>query len=74
MRFNQPPTEEWEEAIEFITNIIIDLVNEKLYDNPKITTRHLYNGFTKEIDYNSEKRDIFSQDEVMYEPTGNLPF
>ena len=74
MRFNQHPTEEWEEAIEFITNIIIDLVNEKLYDNPKITTRHLYNGFTKEIDYNSEKQDIFNQVEVMYEPTGNLPF
>jgi len=74
MRFNEHPTEEWGKAIEFITNIIIDLVNEKLYDNPRITTRHLYNGFTKEIDYNSEKQDIFSQDEVMYEPTGNLPF
>tara|TARA_Y100000034_G_scaffold89275_1_gene107385 strand:- start:3002 stop:4714 length:1713 start_codon:yes stop_codon:yes gene_type:complete len=63
LRFNQPPTEEWEEVIEFITNIIIDLVNEKLYDNPKITTRHLYNGFTKEIDYDEVK-----DNDLLFEP------
>ena len=63
LRFNQPPTEEWEEVIEFITNIIIDLVNEKLYDNPKITTRHLYNGFTKEIDYDEVK-----ENDLLFEP------
>ena len=80
MKFNQEPTEEWGKAIEFITNIIIDLVNEKLYDNPKITTRHLYNGFTKEIDYNTEKiRLPFFEEERnwntrIYEPVGDLPF
>tara|TARA_R110001592_G_scaffold134036_1_gene349585 strand:+ start:1869 stop:3530 length:1662 start_codon:yes stop_codon:yes gene_type:complete len=71
MRFNEHPTTEWDKAIEFITNIIIDLVNEKLYDNPKITTRHLYNGFTKEIDYN---KDTKYQNQAIYEPVGDLPF
>ena len=36
---------------------------EKLYDNPKITTRHLYNGFTKEIDYDEVKNN-----DLLFEP------
>ena len=78
MRFNQEPTEEWDKAIEFITNMIIDLVNEKLYDNPKITTRHLYNGFTKEIEYNKNaliKETMFpAYMEGAGHPLGDLPF
>jgi hypothetical protein len=71
LKFNQEPTEEWHKVIEFLTNIIIDLVNEKLYDNPKITTRHLYNGFTKEIDYNKNTKH---HNQAIYEPVGDLPF
>jgi hypothetical protein len=85
LKRNQTPDEEWLEVIEFITNIIIDLVNDKLYDNPLVRTRNIYKGYPEYMEYNkdTEYPTIFDglagyfrerEQDVIHEPVGDLPF
>ena len=83
LKHNQTPDEEWSEVMEFITNIVIDLVNEKLYDNPLVTTRNIYKGYPECMEYNKDTKyptiydglaGYFREREETYEPVVDLPF
>ena len=84
LKRNQTPDGEWLEVIEFITTIIIDLVNDKLYDNPLVSTRNIYKGYPEYMEYNkdTEYPTVFNghgyfrerEQEVIYEPVEDLPF
>lgn len=74
LKYNQTPDEEWLEVIEFITTIIIDLVDNKLYNNPIVRTRNIYKGFPEYVEYNKDKKYTSSFLNESYEVIEDLPF